>query len=174
MAYTIDYSGLPRPDYNKRGMEGHQPLSDAERKQGWTRRAWMKRVIRLRCSFCPYDCGDMEAAMQLHVYQMHYMKNQLNAGPEAQAILENFQAAAEKEAQMHGGSGVQVETLNAPVPMRKAAPAAPVQSLLETEIPVKGTDEALLSAMVADMRRKGEIVDDGTNEDQPTTDSGSV
>lgn len=169
----FDYSTLPHPDYaTHRGMVGHKPATPEEARQGYVKRAWGRRVVRLRCCFCPFDSAMDEAGMQLHVYQMHWLK--YNAQPSPDVPLET----RAPEARLFGANGelvtempvapaapaddsplhvVHTSTLSAPVPPPPVAGRGTVENF-------HGVDyQSRLEAVTADMVRDGLL--NGTNED---------
>lgn len=73
----FSYEGVPLPDYEtKLGVEGHQPKTEEERKQGYVIRLW-SNLTRLRCIFCPFECHHAGNSsindMRLHLYTKHWL-----------------------------------------------------------------------------------------------------
>lgn len=168
----FDYSTLPHPDYdNHRGMAGHKPATPEEARQGYVKRSWGNRVVRLRCCFCPFDSPMDEAGMQLHVYQMHWLKFNAQESPQTQAVrppeARLFSANGELVTEMPVTSADDsplhvvrsAPTLNAPAPPPIAGrTSAQVENFQATGV------ESYLEALTADMVREG-LLTNGKNED---------
>lgn len=143
---ALDYSGLPHPDYDThQGMKGHRPETVEEKQQGYVKRLWAGRAVRLRCCFCPYEAAFDEAGMRLHVFQIHWLKANPGDAQEQQA------ATRAPQARLFTGDGklvtempntpepepaLRIVTHNAPVPPRMAPAPAPVvrENFQDTEL----------------------------------------
>lgn len=114
---ALDYSGLVHPDYEThQGMKGHQPITEDEKKQGFVKRTWAGRSVRLRCCFCPYESAFDEAGMRLHVFQIHWLK--ANPGD----ALEQQGATRAPQARLFTGDGKLVTEMPT-APAREPEPA---------------------------------------------------
>lgn len=163
----FDYSTLPHPDYDAHlGMVGHRPLNEQEARQGYVKRSWAKRVIRLRCCFCPFDSPMDETGMQLHVYQMHWLKyNPQEApqntmrSPEARLFNANGDLVTEMPVAPADDSPLHVVragNLDSPIP-------PPVAGREQVENFHGVSHETRLEAVAADMVRDGIL--NATHED---------
>ncbi len=68
----MDFTERKFPDYlNKRGLAGHQPKNDAEKKRGYTESSFGAHPV-FKCCFCPFD-NFKESDTRIHVFQKHWL-----------------------------------------------------------------------------------------------------
>lgn len=161
---TPDYRTLPHPDYDTHpGMKGHAPETEEEARQGYVKRSWAGRVVRLRCCHCPFECAFIEQDMRLHLFKAHWLKANPQDGTEEASALR------EPKARLFDGNGKLITAMpvaahervpalrTEPSPVAARVAPVPMENFLGQDITER------LEAAVADMLETGEL--NGAHED---------
>lgn len=68
----MDFTERKFPDYERRrGLAGHQPKNETDRKRGYTESTFGNNPV-FKCCFCPFD-NFKEADTRIHVFQKHWL-----------------------------------------------------------------------------------------------------